>query len=53
MAGWKPMAPGPEIPLPKTLILLVAPASTRPSVPGEPAMLIIGAIGTAEVSVMM
>jgi hypothetical protein len=47
------MAPGPGMPLPKTVILLVAPASISPSVPGEPTTLIIGAMGTAEVSVMM
>jgi len=49
----EPIAPGPGMPLPKTVILLVARASMRPSVPGEPTMLIIGAIGTADVSVRM
>ena len=51
--GWKPMAPGPVIPLPNTVILLAAPTSSSPAVPGDPWMFIIGAIGVADVSVMM
>ena len=47
------MAPGPVIPLPNTVILLAAPTSSSPAVPGDPWMFIIGAIGVADVSVMM
>ncbi len=51
--GWKPMAPGPVSPLPKTVMVEAAPTAARPAVAGEPGIDIIGAIGTAEVSVMM
>ena len=53
MPGWKPIAPGPVSPLPKTVMVEAAPTAASPAVAGEPGMVIIGAIGRAEVSVMM